>query len=380
MAQLSVGKFNIEVVSSLSNAEMLWRAIEAHALATPYQRYDWLKLWHEHVMKACRTDSVTVLVRSGENVVAIFPFEVRRRGGFRTATMAGGRHVNFQMPLSNAGFGASRAELTELLRKIGSALNVDAVKLQHQPESWGPALNPLSGMLRDRDSNSAFLLKLDGDFDALVRSRRSGRSLQQIRRKRRNLEAFAGPVAFKRARDLETCARVIDAAIGHRAVRRQTSGIPSFFDVDGGEGFVRAAAENGLEQPDGDCTLEVHYLEAGGSIIASYFGSSSQGAYSCFLNAFDLNFRKFSPGEIILHDLIDHLCRRGLRQLDLGVGDARYKRVWCDEIQLYSTTVPITIMGWFYSGGLRPLVMAKRSIKQSKFLLAGWRAARRLSA
>jgi CelD/BcsL family acetyltransferase involved in cellulose biosynthesis len=380
VTQSSVGKFNIEVVPSLGDAEAIWRAFEIDALATPYQRYDWVRLWQEHVLPDSGNEIVTVLVRSGRDLVAIFPFGIRKRNGLRIATIAGGCHANFQMPLSQDSFRPDDAELRELLNGIGTALDADVISFQHQPGSWGEAPNPLAGMLSERDSNSAFVMSLHRDFDALARARRSARSLQQIRRKRRNLEAFKGPVTFKRARDAETCARVIDEAVRQRSARRRTSGIPSFFDLEGAREFVQAATVAGLEQPESDCTMLVHYLEAGDTIVASYFGGSSQGAYSCFLNAFDLDFQKFSPGDIILHDLIAHFCRQGLRQLDLGAGDEHYKRVWCDRIDLYATTVPVTIMGSLYSSGLRPLLMAKRSIKQNEFLLASWRTARRLTA
>ena len=380
MARSPVGRFDIDVVPSLCEAELLWRSFEADAVATPYQRYDWVKLWQRHVLPASGSEIMTVFVRLGREIVAILPFEMRKRGGLRIATIVGANHVNFQMPLASDRFATSTAEIGELLTRIGAAFNADAIKLEHQPRSWGQAVNPLGGVMIDRDSNSAFVMDLDADFEVVSRSRRSARSLQQIRRKRRNLEAFAGRVEFKRADDADTCARVINAASRQRAVRRRTSGIPSFFDVDGGVEFVRAAAEKGLGQPDGDCTLAVHYLEAGGSIVAAYFGGSFRGAYSCFLNSFDPDFQKFSPGDIILHDLIEHLCRKGLRQLDLGVGDEHYKRVWCDEVPLFATTIPVTLMGSLYRSGQRPLLMAKRSIKQNEFLLDRWRAARRLTA
>lgn len=380
MPRSSVGRFDIEVVPSLCDAEELWRAFEATALVTAYQRYDWVRLWREYVMPASRTEIITVLVRSGEDVVAIFPLAIRRRTGLRIATLVGGSHVNFQIPLVSPGFDPDEAQLDALLKSIGSAVKADAIRLQHQPKSWLTMANPLAGMMSERDSNCAFVMSLDRDFDKLARSRRSARSLQHIRRKRRNLEAFAGPVALKRASDPATCARVVDEAIRQRAERRRTSGIPSFFDLDGAAAFVHAAARKGLEQNDDDCLLAVHYLEAGDSIVASYFGGSAHGAYSCFLNSFDLAFCKFSPGEIILHGLIERLCGQGLRQLDLGAGDEHYKRIWCDETPLYANTIPITLMGSLYSGSQRPLLMAKRSIKQNDFLLGSWRAARRLTA
>jgi CelD/BcsL family acetyltransferase involved in cellulose biosynthesis len=273
-----------------------------------------------------------------------------------------------------------RTSLEALLRRIGERLGVDAMTFLHQPRRWDHIENPLSAVRAEIASSPAFTLALAANFESIARTRRSARSLQQIRRKRRRLEAAAGSLTFGRARDAQTCERVIDKATRDRAERRRTSGVPSFFDMEGGARFIREAALNGLNQPDGDCVLAVHYLQAGDTIVASYFGGSAGGHYSCFANAFDIAFEKHSPGEIILHDLIRHLCEQGLQSMDLGVGEEHYKKLWCDALPLHAGTLPITALGALYSGGARSYRAAKQALKSSDLLWSGWRAARKLRA
>jgi hypothetical protein len=38
-----------EIYRDFASAETLWRALEKDADLTPYQRHDFLRLWHEHV-------------------------------------------------------------------------------------------------------------------------------------------------------------------------------------------------------------------------------------------------------------------------------------------------------------------------------------------
>ncbi|HSP26662.1 MAG TPA: GNAT family N-acetyltransferase, partial [Saliniramus sp.] len=330
--------------------------------------------------------TVIVLLRLRGALVAILPLGVRTQAGVRIGSILGGRHVNFQMPLWSPGFlddttiRLDGAGLEALLRRIGERLGVDALTFLHQPGRWNHSDNPLASIRAEVANSPAFTLPLAANFESIARARRSARSLQQIRRKRRRLEAAAGPLVFARARDPQTCERVIDKAIRDRAARRRTSGIPSFFDVEGGARFVRETALRGLNQPDGDCVLAVHYLQAGDVIVASYFGGSAGGHYSCFANAFDVAFEKYSPGDLILHDLISHLCEQGLQGMDLGVGEEHYKKLWCDTIPLHAGTLPITALGALYSGGARSYRAARQAVKNSDLFRSGWRAARRLRA
>jgi|GEM_PF-840034 len=379
-------EIEIELVGTPSACEELWRAFETTAIVTPYQRYDWIATWQEAMALPEETTTAIVLLRLKGELVAILPLGIRTHAGARIASILGGRHVNFQMPIWSPRFlddPATRlggAGMEALLRRIGECLRVDALTFLHQPGRWNHSDNPLSSIRVEAASSPAFTLPLAANFDSVARARRSARSLQQIRRKRRRLEAAAGSFVFARARDPDTCERVIEKAIRDRTERRRTSGIPSFFDVEGGTRFIRKAAMQGLDQPDGDCVLAVHYLQAGDVVVASYFGGSAGGHYSCFANAFDGSFEKYSPGEIILHELIRHLCEQGLQGMDLGVGEEHYKKLWCDTLPLNAGTLPITALGALYSGGARSYRAAKHAVKTSDLLWSGWRAARRLRA
>jgi CelD/BcsL family acetyltransferase involved in cellulose biosynthesis len=379
-------EIEIELVGTPAACEELWRAFETTAIFTPYQRYDWIATWREAMAPREETATAVVLLRLRAELIAILPLGIRTHAGVTIASILGGRHVNFQMPvwsplfLTDLTTRLDGARLEALLRRIGEALGVDAMSFEHQPGQWNRTDNPLSCVRVELARSPAFILPLAANFESIARARRSARSLQQIRRKRRRLEAIAGPLAFARGRDAETCERVVDKAIADRARRRRTSGVPSFFDVEGGAHFIRKAALLGLNQPDDNCVLAVHYLQAGDTVVASYFGGSAGGHYSCFANAFDVAFEKYSPGDIILHDLIKHLCEQGLRGMDLGVGEEHYKKLWCDMLPLHAGTLPITALGALYSGGARSYRAAKQAVKKSDLLWNSWRAARKLRA
>jgi CelD/BcsL family acetyltransferase involved in cellulose biosynthesis len=57
-------------------------------------------------------------------------------------------------------------------------------------------------------------------------------------------------------------------------------------------------------------------------------------------------YARLAPGEMTLFHMIEDTANRGLERFDFGIGDARYKRSWCDrEIPLYETIIPLTATG-----------------------------------
>ena len=83
----------------MAAAEPHWRALEG-GLATPYQRYDFLKLWQQHVGSAAGvTPFIVVGLQRGGEPLFLWPFGRRRLGRLRVAEFLGGKHANFNMAL-----------------------------------------------------------------------------------------------------------------------------------------------------------------------------------------------------------------------------------------------------------------------------------------
>ena len=75
---------------------------------------------------------------------------------------------------------------------------------------------------------------------------------------------------------------------------------------------------------------------------------------------------RFSPGEILATSIIRRQCELGREVFDLGVGDARYKRSICDQVEtLVDMCVGVTARGRVYASLHAGAVGVKRRIKTS---------------
>ena len=92
----------VEVFDDMASAEPHWRALErAQALATPYQRYEFLALWQRHVGADAGFTPFIVVgfdVRRDAAVPAAAWLAARSAAG-RVVEFLGGKHANFNMGL-----------------------------------------------------------------------------------------------------------------------------------------------------------------------------------------------------------------------------------------------------------------------------------------
>jgi CelD/BcsL family acetyltransferase involved in cellulose biosynthesis len=157
------------------------------------------------------------------------------------------------------------------------------------------------------------------------------------------------------------------------------SGLSNGFDVPGVKEFTAAAA-HAIDPDTGEPIIELYAASAGDTIIATFGGIAAHGRFSgMFDSVAGSEFRDYSPGELLLSRVVRSCCERGLDRFDLGIGDAAYKQVYCNDAEsLYDSVIPITKAGHvaapFWRGGLA----LKSKVKQSDALLRGVRSVQQL--
>jgi CelD/BcsL family acetyltransferase involved in cellulose biosynthesis len=79
-----------------------------------------------------------------------------------------------------------------------------------------------------------------------------------------------------------------------------------------------------LQSPD--CQATVSALYSGRELVAAHFGLRSRRTLHYWLPAYNPCFAKYSPGIILLLKLAEAASDLGIKVIDLGRGDADYKR------------------------------------------------------
>jgi CelD/BcsL family acetyltransferase involved in cellulose biosynthesis len=151
-------------------------------------------------------------------------------------------------------------------------------------------------------------------------------------------------------------------------------GIPDIFRQEGVDRFLRETWHKSQDCP-GDPKLVIDYLACEGRILATYTGVMHHKRYSCFINSIDpdATLNKFSPGELLLAEVIRQRCAAGDTDLDLGIGFERYKQAWCEVDTLVDTIVPTRPSGHLFFAMRFTVLRCKAMIKNIPAL---WRLSR----
>lgn len=377
----------LRVTHDVTTLEGEWRDLETRALATPYQAYDWIASFAATVGRAQAMDLrfVQVLGPAGETL-AMLPLVITRRHGTRFAEFIGGKHANYHMAMFETAFAQALDATTSqaLLLAIGETLaDIDAFVFINQPTHWNGVANPFALLAASASPSLVYKLKLiAGAPDATLRRSMSKHARKKLTTKR-NRFAELGPSALVRATDVAGIERILGAFLRQKAARFAMMGVPDPFADPSVKAFLRQAAlDDGVHPP----AIELYSLDLAGRCVATYVAAQLGDHISGMATSFDMtsDAARFSPGELLLLDLISAKCHEGLEIFDLGVGEARYKTTICDDSdRLVDTFLPLTAKGRGYAWFSRAKRAVKRRIKASPLALkvaqrvSGWFGRRR---
>ncbi len=370
----------IEVIEDMAAAEPHWRALEAgNNLSTPYQRFDLLNLWQRHIgIAAGVTPFIVVGFNAGGGPLFLCPFGRRMVAGLRVAEFLGGKHANFNMGLwrrdviGSIGADDLRAALARLSGRV------DLLRLTNQPLTWAGTTNPFALLPQQRSANYGFSGALIPDFDALLRAHTNSSTRKKMRKKAGALASY-GTVSFVQPREPDDVRRILDVFFKQKSARMRVLGVTDAFAPPSVRRFIEAAA---TERAGSEPLIEIYALSVGDIVVAIYGGIVGGGRFCAMFNSIIQDrYAAESPGEQLLVRLVQHCCERGLESFDLGIGEANYKTLFCNDAEpLFDSHLPLSAGGHVLGTAMAAAGAVKRSIKGHAALWSLVRATRRLRA
>jgi CelD/BcsL family acetyltransferase involved in cellulose biosynthesis len=231
---------------------------------------------------------------------------------------------------------------------------------------WRDLPNPMAMLPHRPSANDCPLLTMEpGAAPATLISNSFRRRLKG---KERKLQALAG-YRYHAASDDTDIKRLLDWFFAIKPLRMAEQKLPNVFAEPGVEDFIRGACAAPLA--NGDRAIDIHALECDDEVIAIFAGVADGHRFSMMFNTYSMSVSsKFSPGLILMRNIIDHYAGRGYRALDLGIGSDDYKRLFCkgDE-PIFDSFIPLSRRGQIAAATMSGFNHAKRLVKHNPALL-----------
>jgi CelD/BcsL family acetyltransferase involved in cellulose biosynthesis len=351
-------------------AESIWRGLEDRQhFSTPYQRFDFLRPWQELVgQPAGCLPLIVVAFDSDGRPLLLLPLTLSDVFGSRTASFMGGRHATFNMGLWDRDFAkqATHADLDALLSTMRERSAADVLALFQQPVTWQDMPNPMALLPHQPSVNVCPLTTFAPDATPATRVSQSMR--RRLNSKERKLKALPG-YAYRLASSDDEIKRLLDAFFQIKPLRMAEQKLPNVFAEPGVEDFIRDTCMTQLSS--GNRVIDIHALECDAEVIAVFAGVADDHRFSMMFNTYTTSANsRYSPGLILICNIIDHYAQRGFRAVDLGVGSDGYKRFFCkgDE-PIFDSFIPLSLRGRIAAAAMSGINRAKYLVKRTPVLL-----------
>jgi CelD/BcsL family acetyltransferase involved in cellulose biosynthesis len=369
---------SVDILGDLGEAETIWRGLEdRRQFSTPYQRFDFLSLWQRQVgARNGRRPFIVVGYDVERRPLVLLPLVLSQAHGLRTACFMGGKHATFNMALWDWNFAAdaTAGDLDALISALRARTGVDVLALTRQPLRWRDLPNPMAMLPNQASANDCPLLMMSPDAAPAARISNSFR--RRLKSKERKLQKLAGYRYCVAATDAEI-ERLLDAFFRIKPLRMAEHKLPNVFAEPGVEDFIRAACMAPLA--GGGHVINMHALECDDEVIAIFAGVADGNRFSMMFNTYTISDNsRYSPGLVLIRNIIDHYASRGYRALDLGIGSDDYKKLFCKADEpIFDSFIPLSLRGKFAAAAMSGVNRAKRLVKHNQALFG---MARRLQS
>jgi len=251
-----------------------------------------------------RSDVEVAIVTQDGQPQAFFPYQ---RGDDNCVGSITGRLSEFHGMIVPPDFSLDPAEIVK-------ACGIRSWRFDHAP-IWRTELEPFAWAR----SESPYM-DLTGGFEAYAEKlrERGSSAIKQTQRKQRKLAREVGPLRF----EYDTSEpQAWEALIQWKSEQYERTGMLNIFEYD----WVHDQMQAIRDEKSPDFTAPLSALWAGDQLAAVHLGLANATAMQIWFPTYNRDLQNYSPGLVMLLELASAAAERGIRRIDFGKGEERYK-------------------------------------------------------
>ena len=325
----------------------------AEVEASAFQHPEWLAAWARTFPdpNGERVFLVVVRDRASGAILLRLPVALEDWSGIRVLRGWDRGTADYGGAIVTRGFAPRSDDFERLWRDVAAVLpDHDVLILDKLPERVGDRDNPLLRVGTVEPSlNTGHWLRLGEAGRPRAIETFDGTMRRSLARKRRKL-TNKGDLVFRFA-ECAAAMEAFEALLGWRRDRFAAENAGR--DVAAVEAFWRHVATDGRIGRIAALTLDGRPLAAG-------FGTRTGDSFQLLATGFDPTWKNWSPGLLLLEDLVDRAETDGVRIFDFTIGDEAYKLDFAVEDRpLHDLFAPRTVKG-FLAAWIRRLQVRRR--------------------
>ncbi|MDR3448278.1 MAG: GNAT family N-acetyltransferase [Alphaproteobacteria bacterium] len=312
-------KAEFETLSNFAQVEAIapeWRALYERAGHGVFGRFEWFRIWWDHLGQSGKGELRIVIARKDGKLVGVLPLAVRRGGVLRFVEYAGHEVFDYGDVLAE---NADVAAALWIYARQAVAHDIVLIKDVHE---GALSLGLLRGILQQRDSRKNYFLRFDCPSGEAWLAAQSRKLRGDARRKTEKMQA-RGPVTLHVYKNGDPVpGQVIDALYAQKAAWFKARGASGVFSCPAVKGFLHGLAQDAASRG----MLYLAWMSCGDTIVACHMGFIRSRVLHLYHTTYDADFGAFSPGNSMMIETIKSAIDAGLIELDFMRGDESYKQ------------------------------------------------------
>ena len=321
----------------------IWLDLEQESDTTPFQSYKWLLNWHQTAGKNYNL-FLTCVVLDGQ-VQAIFPFGIDSSKFIKKLEWLGGSHNDYMAPIIRTSAQAIFNDFNNIWSQVLCELpKFDLLFLAKQIPTIGDYKNPFLQIYTSQQAMTSYQKKFTSESDNYYAGI-SKKVLADSQRQRKRLSEL-GALEFNILDPNQTKNYFLETMFLFKRLRYRQMGVDDHLSSKNHQDFYL----NMPAQISSSSRTHLSTLTLNKEIIALHWGLISNNKFYYLMPAHEgTKWAKFSPGKLLLEELLQWSHQHKVSSFDFTGGEEPYKKIWSNQsFGIYQTTRSFSLLGRTY--------------------------------
>ncbi len=345
-----------------SELKKVWFEIENDSYSYIFQSYHWCQNWIKKIGINKKKYEIFILVASeNDKPIAIFPFVIKKFIFFSILEFIGDDQFDYNSPLIRKNTSNIESIWSEIKEKIPKH---DVKVFKRLPEFLGENFNPFLKLFPKRiiQLSHQLFLKKNSENTNLI----SKRTKKNVLRSKRKLSELGNLDIFicENSNDYE---KTINETLKQKEKKYIETGVRNILHKKIIKNFYTSLFQ--LNQYN----LNVHLssLNLNGEILATHLGFIYKKTfYYIFPTYKSSQYDKYSPGKVLLYELVQLSTKHEMKIFDLTIGSEDYKKKWSNSsMKIYTCCEYKSLKGFLYLIFFNLFIYLKNFEKLKKSIL-----------
>lgn len=335
-----VNQFSFKIFRKFDyELEKLWSTFEKNKSCFFYQKIDYIK----NLTNISKNSQLMIVVIYEKKLpIILCPLEIKKLYGMRILQWIGTIESDYCAPILSNLSNLEEITFKKIWKRILKEIkDYDLIFLKKQPEYIEKIQNPFAIHLKNVFQSKVYQIYLNGDMEYYLRSITNKKFLSEFKRTEKKLFSDF-EVKFEHFTKSQNSLKPSDL-IKQKKLILEEKKIKHFLDenfMNLHDKIYKKLEENYL----------ISVLKINGIKVAANLGFINNDRLYYFMPIiYSSKFNSYSPGKVLIYELIKLAHKKKLKFFDFGYGEENYKRYWSNSSEsLFYYIQPNSLKGIFF--------------------------------